>query len=176
MNKIQNKDEKKKRRKRAILSALPALGMMTVIFIFSSKNAEQSNAASSPFAETALRAYEGLFGNNLLQENKFSFIHHLVRKAAHMTEYGILAMLIAFHLKVCKVSGWKLFGISSAASIGYAATDEFHQLFVPGRSGQLSDVMIDGAGAVLGAAFFYLATQIYSAKRHKNNPSDSISE
>ena len=58
---------------------------------------------------------------------------HLVRKAAHMTEYGILAILIAFHLKVCKVSGWKLFGISSVASITYAATDEFHQLFVPGN-------------------------------------------
>ena len=97
-------------------------------------------------------------------------------KAAHMTEYGILAILIAFHLKVCKVSGWKLFGISSVASITYAATDEFHQLFVPGRSGQLSDVMIDGAGAVLGAAFFYLATQIYSARHHKHNQFGSISE
>lgn len=176
MNKIQDKDEKNKRRKRAILSALPALGMMTVIFIFSSKNAEQSNATSSPFAETALKAYEGLFGNDSLQQNSFSFIHHLVRKAAHMTEYGILAILIAFHLKVCKVSGWKLFGISSVASITYAATDEFHQLFVPGRSGQLSDVMIDGAGAVLGVAFFYLATQIYSARHHKHNQFGSISE
>ena len=160
MNKIQDKDEKNKRRKRAILSALPALGMMTVIFIFSSKNAEQSNATSSPFAETALKAYEGLFGNDSLQQNSFSFIHHLVRKAAHMTEYGILAILIAFHLKVCKVSGWKLFGISSVASITYAATDEFHQLFVPGRSGQLSDVMIDGAGAVLGENRRYKGNQI----------------
>ena len=32
----------------------------------------------------------------------------------------------------------------------YAATDEFHQLFVPGRSGQISDVILDSAGAALG--------------------------
>ena len=33
---------------------------------------------------------------------------------------------------------------------GYAATDEFHQLFVPGRSGQVSDVILDSAGAATG--------------------------
>ena len=33
---------------------------------------------------------------------------------------------------------------------GYAATDEFHQLFVPGRSGQVSDVILDSAGAAIG--------------------------
>ena len=33
---------------------------------------------------------------------------------------------------------------------GYAATDEFHQLFVPGRSGQISDVLLDSAGALAG--------------------------
>ena len=36
----------------------------------------------------------------------------------------------------------------------YAASDEIHQLFVPGRSGQLSDVILDSAGALAGVAAF----------------------
>lgn len=163
-------------KKKAILSALPALGMMIVIFMFSSKTADQSNATSVPIAEKALEAYEEFFGDDpLMQQNLFSVIHHLVRKAAHMAEYGLLAVLVAFHLNVCHVSGWKLFGISSAVSIFYAATDEFHQLFVPGRSGQLSDVMIDGMGAIAGAALFCLITQIYLVKHRKSIQSDSVS-
>ena len=41
-----------------------------------------------------------------------------------------------------------------AIAAAYAATDEFHQLFVPGRSGQLSDVILDSAGALAGVAAF----------------------
>ena len=44
-------------------------------------------------------------------------------------------------------------GISTA----YAATDEFHQIFVPGRAGMLTDVMIDSSGALAGILLAALA-------------------
>jgi VanZ family protein len=47
----------------------------------------------------------------------------------------------------------------------YAASDEFHQLFVPGRSGEVKDVLIDSAGAVTGALLFYLALRLYENYR-----------
>ena len=44
--------------------------------------------------------------------------------------------------------------------IGYACTDEFHQLFVPGRSGQITDVMIDTLGGSIGVLIISVITLI----------------
>ena len=50
-----------------------------------------------------------------------------------------------------------------AFCIFYATTDEFHQLFVPGRTGRLLDIGIDSCGALLGSLillfFVYRAAQ-----------------
>ena len=39
----------------------------------------------------------------------------------------------------------------------YAVTDEYHQMFIPGRGSSVSDVLIDFGGALVGLGFFYLA-------------------
>ena len=49
----------------------------------------------------------------------------------------------------------------------YAATDEFHQLFVPGRSGEVRDVLVDTAGAVIGILFLSLLRFIIIRKKKK---------
>jgi VanZ family protein len=73
-----------------------------------------------------------------------------VRKCAHMCEYAFLFFLCrrAFLLTAPGFHGtsglWPL-----ALSFFYAMTDEFHQLFVPGRSAQFNDVLIDTAGATI---------------------------
>ena len=41
----------------------------------------------------------------------------------------------------------------------YAATDEFHQIFVPGRTPKVTDVMIDSAGAALGIGMMFLLSR-----------------
>jgi VanZ family protein len=74
----------------------------------------------------------------------------LLRKLAHFTEYAVLTVL-----------WWRaLRGLGSrfplltamAISLGYAATDEFHQTFVDGRTGTPVDVLIDSLGIVVAAA------------------------
>jgi VanZ family protein len=73
-----------------------------------------------------------------------------LRKAAHMVEYGILARLLA--RAFAGSTSWsrkKIFAVSLALAILYAASDEAHQLFVPGRHGTPRDVLIDSAGAWL---------------------------
>jgi VanZ family protein len=74
----------------------------------------------------------------------------VLRKLAHVTEYGILAIL------VYRASGRAAVAVA-AASI-YAVTDEIHQLFVSGRHGSPLDWLIDTAGAVTGL-FFYLRAE-----------------
>ena len=71
-----------------------------------------------------------------------------VRKMAHATEYAILGCLLTnlcltLPMRKAYMWGWLM-------GSAYAATDEFHQLFVPGRSGQITDVMLDSVGCLIG--------------------------
>ncbi|MHB8481370.1 MAG: VanZ family protein [Nitrospiria bacterium] len=76
------------------------------------------------------------------------FIHVFLRKSGHFSEYAILSLLWYRTLQ----SGDKQWSTRSALlafllSAFYAATDEFHQTFVPSRGPSLIDVGIDTIGA-----------------------------
>jgi VanZ family protein len=68
----------------------------------------------------------------------------VLRKAAHMTEYAVLAVLLY------RALGAEL--PAFLAAVGYAVTDEVHQMFVRGRHGSPIDVAIDAAGVLIGLA------------------------
>ena len=83
-------------------------------------------------------------------------VQFFVRKAGHLSEYAILAILIwrAFR----RGSSWQmkmsiLFVLALFGCAIFAATDEFHQSFVPSRTASPIDVMIDVTGAVIGLTF-----------------------
>jgi VanZ family protein len=82
------------------------------------------------------------------QETLF-LVHHFIRKMGHVTEYFVLSLLILRGIRAGKTGihlGWAL---AAVAIVGcYAALDEFHQSFVPGRTAAVSDVLIDTAGGV----------------------------
>jgi VanZ family protein len=76
-------------------------------------------------------------------------VHHFIRKMGHVTEYFILSLLILRGIRAGKRGthlGWALAAIAIVGC--YAALDEFHQSFVPGRTAAVSDVLIDTAGGV----------------------------
>lgn len=90
-----------------------------------------------------------------ISERKLDAIVYSVRKAAHITEYAILAMLLFRALARKPKEGAPSFPSGAAVfafilSALYAMTDEFHQTFVPTRQGQLTDVLIDSCGAAAG--------------------------
>jgi VanZ family protein len=64
-----------------------------------------------------------------------------VKKLGHMTEYAILTLLLEEALPSRSI------GLAWVFAVLYAATDEWHQTFVPGRNGWFGDVVIDAAGA-----------------------------
>jgi VanZ family protein len=87
-------------------------------------------------------------------------LHTVARKGAHLAEYGILAVLL-----YCSFLGqtrlqWRSrhAGCAFLAASLYAATDEFHQVFVELRGASVQDWMIDSLGAGLGLALLYLTT------------------
>lgn len=74
-------------------------------------------------------------------------LHHIIRKCGHLTEYFILSMLILRGIRSGEKGmrlRWALVTILIVA--GYAALDEYHQSFVPGRTAALGDVLIDTTG------------------------------
>ena len=83
-------------------------------------------------------------------------IHFLLRKGAHLTEYAILAVLLWRALRFRGVSVrsslWPQAGIALAVAIVFAATDEYHQAYVPSRGSSSIDVLIDSCGAMIGLA------------------------
>ena len=88
-------------------------------------------------------------------------VQYVIRKGAHMTEYAILAALL-WRARRQPVRGdtrpwqWSEAGFALSLAIAFAASDEFHQSFVPSREGRVGDVFIDSAGAALGVGSLWL--------------------
>src|SRR3954462_10059121 len=82
-----------------------------------------------------------------------------VRKCAHVTEYAILAALCWRALRRsgnADVWEWKVALKTLLLVVVYAATDEFHQKFVPSREASVLDVLIDSGGGALGLLFVWI--------------------
>lgn len=123
-----------------------AFTMMGIIFLFSSCNADISSMQSDMIVKLI---------NNVIPINSF-----FVRKLAHFSLFFILELILFLTFKNIYLS----FFISS----GYALLDEFHQYFVPGRSCELRDVLIDISGCILAILIIKL-WRYYYAKRTANN-------
>jgi VanZ family protein len=79
----------------------------------------------------------------------------ILRKCAHMAEYGILAFLIwrAIFPSI-KINPSRTYAWSGALSLLYAISDEIHQSFVPTRHPSIYDILIDGIG--IGVMLYFL--------------------
>ncbi|MFU0799728.1 MAG: VanZ family protein [Xylanivirga thermophila] len=117
---------------------------MVIIFIFSNQPGVQSNKTSS----FVLRIFNriGIDISQLIPGIDAGFI---VRKIAHITEFFILALLL-FDALVEQHSIKKAALLCFLIGILYAFSDEFHQLFVPGRCASFKDIFIDSFGVLLG--------------------------
>ncbi|MBO9541585.1 VanZ family protein [bacterium] len=129
---------------------LLVVGWMAVIFMAS------ADTASGDHSGAMVRTVFGLLGLDATPE-RLALVGHLFRKASHFTEYAILALLWAWALP----PGRYRLMLAWAAATAYAATDEWHQAFVPGRGPALTDVGIDS----LGAATALLASWLWRRLR-----------
>ena len=82
----------------------------------------------------------------------------ILRKAIHLTEYGVLCFLWWRALKDVVSAHWAA-GLAFAISVLYATTDEYHQTFIDGRHGAWSDVLIDAIGAAAVATVVLLRSR-----------------
>jgi len=80
-------------------------------------------------------------------------LHVAVRKAAHLGEYFVLALLTARALRLTHPATLRTAALAVGWALVVAMVDELHQTTLAGRNGSPADVLLDGAGAGLGALF-----------------------
>lgn len=164
---------------------------MIIIFSFSAKPAEESDGLSLTVGYTIGQMFVPGFEEWSIeaQEAFAERINYPVRKCAHAMEYTILGLFLAGTIVGGKrsrieIDGTKRFEVRPAGykyncklqfllcliiGAAYAASDEFHQLFVPGRAGKVTDVLIDSGGVIFGLLVAYVAWRLWKKWRcHKS--------
>lgn len=120
-----------------------------LIFGFSSQNAEQSSGISMDISKGIIDLVKG----NESDETKLQLaqnIEHIIRKLAHFLIYTIVGVLLMSLASTYNLTDKRKIIISLVAGFLYACSDEIHQLFVSGRSGEIRDVLIDTSGILFG--------------------------
>ncbi len=135
------------------LSFLPAIFIMYMIFSFSAQNGETSAALSYKISYKIVEVGGDVLGADLQPweiEQLAERFHTPVRKLAHMTEYFLLAVAVAFPLYVYGLRGILLLFVTAVVCVAFACSDEYHQAYVAGRGPSKKDVLIDSVGVLFG--------------------------
>lgn len=152
-------------KKQKIIGMALLLFWMIVIFYYSAQPA----AESSELSEGVVAGLQKMGKDIFILERLLSWeeLETFVRKTAHVMEYAILGGLVFFNIKnwlINKKNTFYLFLGTTICAL-YAASDELHQYFVPGRSCQLSDVLLDTIGAFGGSCIILVI--IVSFQNHQ---------
>lgn len=143
-----------------------ALLWMAMIFYMSNQPSHISSAQSG--GVIAMLSDVPIVGNIIEKMIELDIAQFIIRKAAHLSAFCILAILIfmSFYddIKKINIVAFK----SMVFTFLYACTDEFHQFFIPGRSSELRDVIIDSTGGFIGiiivCTIIKLANKKYKTK------------
>jgi len=128
----------------------PAIAWAGFIFVMSTDAFSSQHTA--PFFGTILR-----WMRPGIAPDQFEFIHHLIRKCAHFTEYFVFFVLLYRAMRAGR-SGWRWTWAFTAWLIAavYSASDEFHQMFVSSRGASVYDSLLDSTAAFVALVVLWL--------------------
>lgn len=131
---------------------IPSFLFMIIIFMFSQQTGEKSSGISNQMVIW-------------IQSNlHITISEFFIRKAAHMSEYALLTFTFLYGYTKNGFSLKKVFIFSIFSTFIYACSDELHQLFIGGRAGQFTDVLIDTAGGIVAIGIFWIIYYIMKKK------------
>ncbi len=133
---------------------LPPLTWMAAIFFFSTDSFSGENTGSLLY-DIAHRFFPDL------TLKQFQPIHFAIRKTAHFTEYGIMALLLFRAFRSGNAIRWQWrWAIYSWLVIAvYALLDEYHQTFTASRTGSINDSLVDILGGTTALLVLCLMRQ-----------------
>lgn len=151
---------KKSRKIYEAVSWILVVVCMGIIFFLSAQTAEESSNLSGSFILALLE----WLGIELEQE--------VIRTIAHCLEFMGLSVLI-FNATYATWETKLTPLIAFAGTVLYAITDEIHQIFVPGRAFQISDILVDSTGALIGAVASLIILQFILLIKKRGNKNGS---
>ena len=137
-----------------ILSILITIIWMLLIFNYSNANAESSSSISNGIIRNTVHFITKIDKDSEEMNYYVKKYAFPLRKCAHFAEYFILGILVSNMLYTLGMRN-KYILLASIICIIYAITDEFHQTFIDGRSGQIRDVFLDSSGSLFATVAFY---------------------
>ena len=147
-----------------VISLIFVMGIAVTILLFSSQNGDKSGVSSGQFTEIIL----DVMGEEEAAEERMLEIGFLIRKLAHFSEYFALATSIYIFVWTYGISLAETTLLSVLCATAYAATDELHQYFVPGRNASALDILLDSMGSVAGVLairlFFFWVEKMTNVK------------
>ncbi len=136
---------------RKVYPGLFVIMWMILIFYLSHQPVTKSNNLSKGITEVIIETVEKVTPKRVFNVSR---LNHILRKNAHFFAYLVLGILVSNALRSNKIYGFKNIGIALTICVLYAISDEIHQLFVPGRGGQIKDVILDSFGAIVGILIY----------------------
>lgn len=133
-----------------LLAWISVLIWMGVIFNFSAQNAEESSSLSQGVSKILYNFLSSLSGIKI----DLNLFHILLRQAAHFLVFFVLALLLINAFRISGFSFNRSALYTLLIAVIYAALDEYHQSFVPGRTAELKDVFVDSLGIISGLGIY----------------------
>lgn len=153
---------------RKVVSVLLVVIWMLTIFDFSNATGEKSGGLSDKIIKIGVTIFTDIEDGTEKMDEIVSYLSFPVRKCAHFFVYFVLGFLVMNALYINGVTKKTLI-ICGVISILYASLDEFHQTFINGRSGQISDVLLDSSGALFSSFLFHKFIIMRGNYEKKNN-------
>ncbi len=151
---------------------LPVIIWSGSLFFLSSQTASESTRLSGEMIRMLLSFFQPEFlqMTALQQTQVVASLQHIIRNAAHFGSYFILALLCMIAVRQHQINlTWKA-AITVVLCLGYALTDELHQLFVAGRAFELVDLCLDLGGTLLGLAVMLVIAGLNRSKVKRQVP------
>lgn len=138
------------------------IGTFSLIFGFSSQDAKKSSDISRKVTESITKPIKSIQEKSEAEkENILDKIESIVRKIAHFSIYTLVGFLLMSLFETYNLKEINRLSYSLILGVIYASSDEIHQCFTPGRGSQVTDVIIDTMGVLLGILLVMLVVKIY---------------
>ena len=155
--------------KKAIITWGVVILWAILIFFMSNMDTNESNGKSMKSIDKAIESTLVITNktgitdkhpSNKKMEKVIKKLNQPLRKVAHASEYLVFTIILIIALSNTRVQGKKIYIIAILICFIYACTDEYHQTFVKGRTGQFTDTLIDTLGGVIGCLLVIIKNKL----------------
>lgn len=134
---------------------------LVTVFAFSHEPSDESSSTSGKTIRAVIDLVPSIRKmKDTEKEEIVKSLQPIARKLAHFTLYTIGGVISALYINEYSMTENKKIAISILIGFLYSISDEIHQIFVPGRAGEIRDVVIDTLGVILGVTLVWIVIKL----------------